>query len=259
MNDVWLELYWAKNEIKSFFNIFPLKTSLSPGRTLYQALLAIVPDDFSLIKLQDEEGNPQVLSSGQAFSIREAVNEFETVLKAELSGWDAYFVSQKGAFSTSDLIDGAETMLVESARSLLSKEALEDIRQTGRCLAFNLGTAAAFHVVRATETFIWKYYEEVVGNLPPVKMRNWGAYIRNLEKTGKADNKIIGWMKQIKDEYRNPVLHPNETVSPDDALEFINACLSLMASIARVLNKNRVEAAKAITASTPQGEDRDRT
>jgi hypothetical protein len=32
LNDVWLDLYWAKNEISSFFNIFPLKTSLTPGR-----------------------------------------------------------------------------------------------------------------------------------------------------------------------------------------------------------------------------------
>ena len=122
----------------------------------------------------------------------------------------------------------------------LSPEALEDIRQAGRCLAFNLGTAAAFHIVRCTETFIWKYYELVVGHLPAVKVRNWGTYVRNLTSCGKADAKVIGWITQIKDQYRNPVLHPDEVIGPDDALEFINACISLMMCIARELEKAKL-------------------
>jgi len=233
----WLSLYLAKSELDSFFSTFPLKTSRNPAMQLYQSIQTILPENISELQTLDDEGNPRTIGY-LATGIRSAATEFETVLKAELNGWDAFFVSQKGAYSTTDLIGRAESLLPsESARQLLSPEALEDIRQAGRCLAFNLGTAAAFHIVRCTETFIWKYYEMIVGHLPPIKMRNWGAYIRNLNACPDVDPKVIGWMTQIKDQYRNPVLHPNESVSPDDALEFLNACISLMMCIARKLEK----------------------
>jgi hypothetical protein len=243
----WFMLYLARAELNSFFNLFPLKTSRNPASDLYKAISSIVPEDISEMKTTDEEGNPQLLNYF-AGKIRDAAKEFETVLKAELNGWDAYFVSQKGAFSTTDLINRAETLLPsESARALLSAVAQEDIRQAGRCLAFSLGTAAAFHITRCTETFIWKYYERAIGYLPPIKMRNWGTYHRNLSACGKADAKVLGWLKQIKDQYRNPVLHPDEVVSPDGALEFINACTSLMMCIARELEKPIVLAAATTT------------
>ncbi len=65
----------------------------------------------------------------------------------------------------------------------------------------------------------------------------WGDVRQGGEKCGLADTKVLGWMTQIKDEYRNPVLHPEEVIDPDDALEFMNACISLMASISRALAK----------------------
>jgi hypothetical protein len=236
--DSWVSLYLAKGELGTFFVTFPLKTSRNPANALFAALLALIPDDLTQVSFHDEAGNPVILSYAQVNAIRNSAKEFETVLKAELNGWDAFFVSQKGAFSTTDLITRAETLLPsESARQMLTAEALDDIRQAGRCLAFNLGTAAAFHIVRCTETFIWQYYEIVIGRLPPMKTRNWGAYIRNLTACGNADPKVLGWMTQIKDQYRNPVLHPTESVSPDDALEFINACVSLMMCIAREVEK----------------------
>lgn len=249
LHESWAALYLARLELDSFFSTFPLKTSRNPATELYSAIRVVIPDDLSQLKMNDEDGNSLTLAHN-ANSIARAANEFETVLKAELNGWDAFFVSQKGAYSTTDLINRAESLLPsESARAMLSPVALEDIRQAGRCLAFNLGTAASFHIARCAETFIWKYYELIVGHLPSIKVRNWGTYIRNLTAAGNADSKVIGWMTQIKDQYRNPVLHPEEIISPDDALEFINACTSLMLCIARELDKARMTtAAPAIPA-----------
>lgn len=209
-------------------------------------MLRVIADEFSQMRLTEDDGSHRVLSLTELNGIRNSAKELEAVLKAELSNWDTYFVSQKGAYNTADLINNAVNLLPESARLFLSPEALEDIRQSGRCLTFNMGTAAAFHIVRATEGYIWRYYAHVIGHLP-VKVRNWGAYIKNLEKCGKADTKVLGWMRQIKDEYRNPVLHPNERVSPEDAQEFINACISLMTAIARVLIKSQAEAPPSST------------
>jgi hypothetical protein len=106
----WFLLYEARQELIVFFRIFPLKTASTPADTLYRSIGMVVPDDIMDIKLKDEEGNDLPLPYFQAMAIREAATEFESVLKAELVGWDAYFVSQKGAFSTSELIQQAETI-----------------------------------------------------------------------------------------------------------------------------------------------------
>ena len=217
------------------FNTFPLKTCQPPARALYEALSIVVPDESAKLNPRNEDGSARILTYGESARIRTAATELEAVLKAELSNWDTFFVSQKGGYSTADLINNAEKLLPESAQQYLSNESLEDVRRCGQCLAFNLGVAAAFHIVRAVEDYITKYYEHVTGTRPSVKARNWGAYIKNLQNCGEADSKVLGWMIQIKDQYRNPVLHPEEVVEPDDAMEFMSACISLMAAISRAL------------------------
>jgi len=245
LRDHWISIYVAKGELDSFFRTFPLKTCRAPARALYEALVNLIPDDFGF-SLDADDGTPRILGYAEVNPIREGAKEMETVLKAELNGWDTFFVSQKGAYSTSDLINRAEIILPESAQAHLTPAALEDIRQAGRSLAFNMGTAASFHIIRASEVFIWKYYEAIIGTLPAVKMRNWGSYSKNLTKSGNADARIIGWMDHIRNEYRNPVLHPEESVTPEGAMEFINACVSLVMSIVRALDRIEEDKQKAV-------------
>jgi hypothetical protein len=227
LKDIWFDVYQVKGELKEFFAAFPLRISLDPANKLYEVLGRIVPDEFQAMDLGNEESGWKTVGVW-GWSIRQAANSLETVLAAELNNFDTYFVSQKGSFSTPDLIEQAEKMLPERIRSHLSTNAIEDFRQAGRCLAFSLGTAAAFHIARSTEDVIRAYYTLVVGTIPGVKMRSWGTYHKNLSKCGNASKKVLGWLDHIKDEYRNPVLHPDETVSPDAALVFINACSALI-------------------------------
>jgi hypothetical protein len=247
--NVWFDLFQAKSDLNSFFQTFPLRISRDLATKLYSALTALVPDDFTGTEFGNEADGWTAVGH-RGFVIRQAATNLETVLAAELNNFDTYFVSQKGSFSTPDLIEHAEIMLPDGIRSQLSKDAVEDFRLAGRCLAFNLGTAAAFHIARATEEVIRKYYTLVVGTVPPVKMRSWGVYHKNLIKCKKSNSKVLGWLDHIKDEYRNPVLHPDETVTPDGALVFINACSSLI--IMMVTEIARLQAAAASEAEEAQ-------
>jgi hypothetical protein len=71
--------------------------------------------------------------------------------------------------------------------------------------------------VRATEAVIREYYRAVVGTVPKVKARNWGSYIKLLKTKG-ADSKIITVLEQIKDTYRNPIVHPGDVLEMEDAI-----------------------------------------
>ena len=231
IRDVWFEIHQAKQALNDFFQIFPLRISRDPATRLFQALSQIVPDD--LLKLDAGGGDEEWKKvSPYAFQIRQAATDLETVLAAELNNFDTYFVSQKGSFSTPDLIEHAEIMLPDATRNHLNATAIDDFRQAGRCLAFNLGTAASFHIARATEAVIRSYYALVLGNLPAVRVRNWGAYYKHLSTNQRTSKKVLGWLDHIRQEYRNPVLHPEEIVTPDAAMVFINACCSLIIMMA---------------------------
>src|SRR6267142_645621 len=84
----------------------------------------------------------------QLNSVVQRAKEFETVLANELPGLATYVVSQKGIYSTDELISHAEMHVPEKCRGVLSKKASDDIQQAGKCLAFEVATASAFHMWR---------------------------------------------------------------------------------------------------------------
>ena len=109
----------------------------------------------------------------------------------------------------------------------LSDQAKSDFDQAGKCLAFDLATASAFHIMRGTESVILKYYEQITGKAPKSKMRNWYAYIKNLDEC-KAEAKITKFLDHIRETYRNPVFHPEEDVSEEQALILFGVCVSVV-------------------------------
>jgi hypothetical protein len=67
----------------------------------------------------------------------------------------------------------------------------------------------------------------VTGKEPKPKMRNWHAYIKRLEDAG-AKQEITKFLDHLRDSYRNPVLHPEENVSEDQAIVLFGACVSVV-------------------------------
>jgi hypothetical protein len=69
-------------------------------------------------------------------TVTQRASEFETVLANELPGLPTYLVSQKGLYSTDDLISQAEIQVPDAVREGLNDKARDDIREAGKCLAF---------------------------------------------------------------------------------------------------------------------------
>ncbi len=222
--DVWYQLDKARDAVQALLDnkIVPVKTCRVSGQGVVDAITSIVPASFSEASKRDKEAIVQVWL---IYGLHAAIREFKTVLSAELNLLDTYSVSQKGAYSTSDLIEQAELLIPESIRGLLPEQAKTDIQQAGKCIAYDVPTGAAFHILRAIESVIRAYYQHVTGNLPKPKMRNWGAYINNLRKAG-GDEKIVGYIEHLKERYRNPVFHPEDNLTPEEAQMFLGACIS---------------------------------
>jgi hypothetical protein len=175
----------------------------------------------------------------EAYNVRNSLRTFETVLGADLESLSTYFASRKLGYDTRVLIENASDLL-PSGLQPMPDETIQEFKQLGKCVAFDIPTAAGFHIIRATESVIRKYYEAVIGSPPKPKMRNWGTYIKNLNHSG-ADKKITGFLDHIRENYRNPVLHPEETLTSEEAQVLLGVCTSAIIMMVNAINKIEAE------------------
>src|SRR5690349_13398676 len=125
---------------------------LSAGRRAATSLVAainqVLPNDW-----QQVSAIPANETIGYHWwAIVSSANEFETVLRNEMPDVAAYVVAQKGIFRTEDLIDNANKQVAPSVASLMPPQTVSDLRSAGKCLAYELGNACAFHLWRAVES-----------------------------------------------------------------------------------------------------------
>jgi hypothetical protein len=195
------------------------------------------------------------ISSYNLNSISQRAKEFETVLANELPGLATYVVSAKGIYSTDDLVSHAEMHVPEKYRPILSPKASDDIRQAGKCLAFEVATASAFHMWRAVESVMDSYYKALTTKTFPEAgvTRTWAEYIKAL-RSANAEKKITSFLDHIREEYRNPISHPDESLELDEAFGLFGAALSVIGQMLRaILEIMESEAEKKAAAATLAG------
>jgi hypothetical protein len=173
--------------------------------------------------------------------------QFETIASAEVSQFSTYSVVKKLAYDTRTLLEDGQSLLPEDIRLKIPTESIEDLREAAKCMAFEVNTASGFHTIRATEAVIRLYYQEVVGPLPRIKDRNWGAYIRVLKAKG-ADPRVTGFLDHIRESYRNPISHPDQRLDAQQAQVLLGVCLSAIIQI--IIAIDGLKALAVVTAPT---------
>ncbi|GAG90924.1 unnamed protein product, partial [marine sediment metagenome] len=127
---IWLASFAAHTFTYTTLNSFPtLTVCRSVGIELINAILEVqkwmnkTPPDRWM------EVDPLV---GVQFSnVINKAKEFETVLTAELQTLATYHVTQKGIYSTADLIERADNTLPASVLPKISRAVKEEIKQSG--------------------------------------------------------------------------------------------------------------------------------
>lgn len=236
-NAVFYPLYMAESRLDNLLNqtLIPVKVCRNDAEILKKAISAIT-DRMAKKDAKDED---KLISPYDVYQLSDALKRFEAVLAAELSQMDTYFVSQKGCYSTIHLIENSELIFPESIRSFLPADSMIDIRQGGRCLAFELATAAGFHFMRATESVLHKYYDVISQGKARPRTRNMGKYIEALEKIRGVDPKILAVLKQIKDLHRNPIAHPEAVLDMEEATALLGIVQSAITTMISVVKKNQ--------------------
>jgi hypothetical protein len=157
--------------------------------------------------------------------LKRHIREFELLFERESSRVSVFYVPPKGIYDIEGLIERAQNHLPEDVKSRLDAQAIYDIQQAGKCLAYNIPTAAGMHILKAVESLIRKYHAKLTGVTLSPKQRSWGTYIKLL-KANNADTQVTEYLTHIKDFYRNPILHPEVTLTPEQAQSLFGAATS---------------------------------
>ncbi|HEY3800787.1 MAG TPA: hypothetical protein VGL58_20730 [Caulobacteraceae bacterium] len=216
--------YFAEIALDELLNqsIFKLRFSYQSGQALLKSVKQITEVAFGGQRIGDN------VDHMHAYSVRADLTIFETNLASEFALMDTYIVAKKGALDTTDLIwNGAAFMPADLSAKVPA--AIGDVEQATKCLAFELLTAVGFHIHRANECVLHRYYDVVTGGKPHPKTRNIGDYLRKLDEFGVGDQRVRTALRDLKDLHRNPLIHPEHSLETvDEAIDLLSAVRALV-------------------------------
>jgi hypothetical protein len=112
-------------------------------------------------------------------------------------------------------------------RIRLTQACKSEIDEAGKCLVYERSTAAGFHILRSVELTIRQYLMSISGFvMPPLNRQNWGEYLDLLKKNGAA-RVVTDHLHNIKDNYRNPLMHPEDSLELDEAVSLFAVAQSM--------------------------------
>jgi HEPN domain len=227
---VFYPLWQAQGSMQRLLGGDPLPLGISSGkaRELKDRIDNLMAQRFSTKNEKDEtilqfpEDADEPISGWAHDWIKTGIKDFETVFAEEMRETATYFVPRRGIYHTPALVDAADATFPAALQSVIPQKAKDDWRAAGRCLAFNLLSASGFHVARAVEACLEAYYQLFSGK-PGETLHGWKAYIDALEKIAQGHptpcplKKTLIELDQMREDYRNPIVHPRVVLTEGDA------------------------------------------
>lgn len=167
------------------------------------------------------------LTKEQASKLKSTVTDLRKTLDAELRGFEAYVVTPK-RIDVTKLLEDVGELFAPDIFWLLPEIAIHDFIEAGKCIAFERATAAAFHILRATESVLRHYYCEKVKRQRCQMM--WGNIIHDLRKRKKTKDKnvLLNNLDNIRLSFRNPTQHPEKIYDIQEVQDLWALCVDVV-------------------------------
>ena len=180
-------------------------------------------DDLKLISAADENIGEDLSSK-----IQRELRVIESVVFAEANTKKIYILANR-RFNSDYLLNHPDKLLAEGIFEKFNHITQFDIRSACRCLLFGEATAAAFHILRATEGVLKSYYYHHQKRNRLTKPM-WANMIEQLK--GKTKNKppetLLSSLDLIRSAYRNPTQHPEAIYDIDKTQDLFGVCLDVI-------------------------------
>lgn len=188
---------------------------------------------LELLKEQTKSVDGKI-TPGDVWGIKNAYSHFKIAFLAELGTLPTYFVTQKGSHDTLTLLEQGWRLFPSDLEEKVP-EAMFDAEEAGKALCYQIPTACGFHVFRATEAVLRRYYSHVTGGKPQPKVRNIMVYVQAMRQAKCGDEKILSVVEQLSKLHRNPLIHPEVALTEDEAISSLGMARSVISAMIAVL------------------------
>ncbi len=214
-------------------------TSNEAGLSRSKESALVVLDKLAELEAKLRDG--RAIDDHEIYGLWGAVDRFGAILESESrDDLRVFSVLPKGIYDRTNLADNAQAILGEATLSKLPEQIENEVSLAGRCLAFDLWTAAGFHAMRAVDAMTRRYYEVVTKN-PPIDRVSLGGVVAELEKrlekeegTKISESRlglIIAALRRLTKMYRFPIMHSQMTLTPEGAQQVFEMATSVIPMI----------------------------
>ncbi len=187
--------------------------------------------DPILVELTDSD-EAATLTQEQATTISEASTTIRNTLEAEGGSTIAWLPSQK-RYSNDALIGNIKSLMGAGVYDALPSLAKYDFEEAGKCIAFGLPTAGAFHLLRGTEEVLKSFYCAIVKR-KRVKPLMWGNMVTSLRSRAQPPAAVLlNDLDSIRVTFRNPTQHPELIYDLEMAQDLLGRCFDVVARMHR--------------------------
>lgn len=156
------------------------------------------------------------LTAEERTALRRAANDLRLTLDAETSVTYA-FVTRPKRHDIERLSEDVGSLMTPGVFAALSDLARTDLEEAGKCIVFERSTAAAFHLMRATEDTLRCFYLANVRR-DRVNPLMWGPMTNHLRnRRNPPPAVLLDVLDHIRRNFRNPTQHPEMTYNIEEA------------------------------------------
>lgn len=158
----------------------------------------------------------------------------ENIIYSEARTKSIYVVEDK-RYTTKYLLEEPNKIFSEGIWQKLSDNSQKDFWSSFFCIAFSLGTAAAFHMLRATEDVFRNYYKYYIKKNRSKNLM-WSQMLDQLKKkkTKKPNSRTLEVLDIIRNTYRNPTNHPEVFYDIDRCQDLLGLCVD---AVSKMINE----------------------
>jgi hypothetical protein len=168
-----------------------------------------------------------VLTTDESTRLRKIMTDLRRTLMAEASVILAYIVTDK-RLDVNKLLQDMSSLLAPKVFDAMPDVARYDFSEAGKCIAYERPTAAAFHLLRGTESVFRNYYCSIVKR-NRVKPLLWGSMIESLRKCRKPpESPLLENLDNIRLSFRNPTQHPEKVYDIEEVQDLFGLCVDVV-------------------------------
>jgi hypothetical protein len=164
--------------------------------------------------------------------VKEEATILENVVFAEAVTKKIYTLPAR-RFNTECLLLEPHKLLKQGTFQKLEEVAKSDFASSCRCILFGESTAAAFHILRCTESVLKSYYfhHRRQNRLPKPMWANMVDQLK-VKTRNKPPAALLISLDLIRTAYRNPTQHPEALYEIDSAQDLFGVCIDVIGKMA---------------------------